>query len=113
LRLLLSIAAAQGFEILQLDVKTEFLHGELMEEIYVRHPPGYGDGTGRVWRLKKVFIWVKTSSACLACKIEGSIQLCGFISVAFGHLRIQWGHRWFATFMLLLMWMMFCLLVLH
>ena len=38
LRIILSIAATEDLEIMQLDVKTAFLHGELQEDIYMKQP---------------------------------------------------------------------------
>ena len=35
LRFMLGIVAANNFELIQLDVKTTFLHGDLQEEIYM------------------------------------------------------------------------------
>lgn len=40
-RLLINLAAANGWEIHHLDVKTAFLHGELKETIYVSQPEGF------------------------------------------------------------------------
>jgi hypothetical protein len=77
LRLLLSIAAAQDLKILQLDVKTAFLHGELMEEIYVRQPPGYGDGTVRVWRLKKSLYGLKQAARAWHAKLKEAFSSVG------------------------------------
>jgi hypothetical protein len=82
LRLLLSIAAAQDLEILQLDVKAAFLHGELSEEIYVRQPPGYGDGSGRVWRLQKSLYGLKQAARAWHAKLKAA-----FHSVALFPLR--------------------------
>ena len=41
LRVLLSVAAANDFELIQLDVKTAFLYGDLDEKLYVRQPEGF------------------------------------------------------------------------
>lgn len=40
-RLLINLAAANGWEIHHLDVKTAFLHGELKETVYVSQPEGF------------------------------------------------------------------------
>ena len=37
----LSIAASMDLEVKQLDVKTTFLHGDLVEEIYMQQPKGF------------------------------------------------------------------------
>ncbi|KAJ0577616.1 putative RNA-directed DNA polymerase [Helianthus annuus] len=41
IRLLLSLAAKEGWELHHLDVKSAFLHGELKEEVYVVQPEGF------------------------------------------------------------------------
>jgi hypothetical protein len=37
----LSIAAAKGWEVNQMDVKNSFLHGNLSEDIYMEQPQGF------------------------------------------------------------------------
>lgn len=41
IRLIIGVAATNGWEIHHLDVKTAFLHGELKEEVYVQQPEGF------------------------------------------------------------------------
>jgi hypothetical protein len=41
IRVLLSLAASYGLIVHQMDVKTDFLNGELEEEIYMDQPDGF------------------------------------------------------------------------
>nr|GEU76617.1 cation/H(+) antiporter 20 [Tanacetum cinerariifolium] len=45
IRVILSLTACEDYELEQFDVKTEFLHGNLEETIYMRQPPGFEEGT--------------------------------------------------------------------
>ena len=46
LRVLLAIANALDWEIEMMDVKGAYLNSDLKEEIYMRQPDGFDDGTG-------------------------------------------------------------------
>ncbi|CAI7897508.1 unnamed protein product, partial [Closterium sp. NIES-53] len=59
LRLLLAAAAVCGWEVEQMDVKTAFLYGVVDEEIYMKQPEGYDDGSGRICRLNKAIYGLK------------------------------------------------------
>ena len=39
-RIMLAIAASHGWKVIQLDVQTAFLQGEMKEEVYVKQPVG-------------------------------------------------------------------------
>ena len=41
IRLLLALVTQMNMELVQLDVKTVFLHGDLEEEIYMTQPEGF------------------------------------------------------------------------
>ena len=55
IRFLLGIVVAQHLELIELDIKTTFLHGGLEEEIYMEQPKGFikPDQERLVCRLKK------------------------------------------------------------
>ena len=40
-RLLLSMTAMQSWPLYRLDIKNAFLHGDLVEEVYMEQPPGF------------------------------------------------------------------------
>lgn len=47
-RIMLAVAITEDFEIVQFDVKTAFLHGDLDKTIYMEQPNGFEDGTDKV-----------------------------------------------------------------
>lgn len=60
-RVILSLAARNGWTIYQLDVKSAFLHGELNEEVFVAQPRGYEEKghEHKVYKLKKALYDLK------------------------------------------------------
>ena len=54
-RLIIGIAASRGWELHHLDVKTDFLHGELREEVFVSQPEGFivKGSEAKVYKLRK------------------------------------------------------------
>ena len=61
LRFMLGVVTADNLELIQLDVKTTFLHGDLQEEIYMEQPKGFV-ATGQehlVCRLRKSLYGLK------------------------------------------------------
>lgn len=40
-RILFALASQYGWEIHQMDIKNDFLNGDLKEEIYMSHPKGF------------------------------------------------------------------------
>ena len=60
IRVILSIAVNQSWELSQLDVKNAFLYGDLTEQVYMEQPPGYvAQGENRVCFLRKVIYGLK------------------------------------------------------
>ena len=61
-RILLSLVVNFDWELQQYDVKNVFLHGELVEEIYMSIPPGFNGSDGnKVCWLKKALYGLKQS----------------------------------------------------
>ena len=62
LRVLFSMAAAEGLTLYQMDITQAFLHAELGEVVYVRPPPGlYDTSEPVVWQLKKSLYGLRQS----------------------------------------------------
>jgi hypothetical protein len=59
LRLFLAIAAAMDLELCQLDIDTAFLYAPISEDIYIRQPLGFSDGTCKVCNLKRCLYGLK------------------------------------------------------
>jgi hypothetical protein len=59
IRLMLSLALNFDWEVTQMDVKGAYLNGHLEEEVYMRQPDGYQDGTKKVCRLIKTLYGLK------------------------------------------------------
>jgi len=59
LHMAFGIAAINGWDMRQMDVKTAYLNGYLEEEIYMLQPAGFDDGTGRICHLKRSLYGLK------------------------------------------------------
>jgi hypothetical protein len=54
IRAILAVATCKGWNVYELDVKSVFLHRELVEDVYVKQPLGYqNDDISKVYKLKK------------------------------------------------------------
>ena len=63
-RSVLSVAARDKLYLLQFDVSTAFLYGDLEEDIYMIQPEGCDDGSGRVCHLKRSLNGLKQAPRC-------------------------------------------------
>ncbi|GAU13002.1 hypothetical protein TSUD_173010 [Trifolium subterraneum] len=70
IRTILAIAASKGWIVYQLDVKSAFLHGDLVENVYVDQPPGYNKEIGKVYKLRKALYGLKQAPRAWYSKIE-------------------------------------------
>jgi hypothetical protein len=67
----LALAAKEKWIVSQLDVKSAFLHGELVEDIYVDQPLGYKkEGDKKAYKLKKALYGLKQAPRAWYSKIE-------------------------------------------
>eukprot|EP00253_Pinus_taeda_P016572 PITA_16572 len=66
----LAIAAAQRWEVHQMDVKNAFLHGDLSEEIYMEQPHGFIQDSSLVCRLKKSLYSLKQAPRAWYAKMD-------------------------------------------
>ena len=48
LRTMLALVAINGWDMWQMDIKGTYLNGWLKEEIYMKQPAGFDDGSGQV-----------------------------------------------------------------
>lgn len=78
IRILLAIAARQNYNIVQFDIKTAFLYGELNEDIYMKPPPGVTTNSNLVCKLKKSLYGLKQAPRCWNTKFGTFLQTFGF-----------------------------------
>ena len=80
IRLLLAFAAANNFEIHQVDVKSAFLNGKLEESIYMHQPKGFV-AKGKedwVWQLCQTLYGLRQSSHVWYQKLQDALLELGF-----------------------------------
>jgi hypothetical protein len=79
IRLTLSIAAAKGWEVHQMDVKNAFLHDDISKEIYMEQPQGFMQDSSLVCRLKKSLYGLKQAPRAWYAKMESYMLSQNFV----------------------------------
>ena len=78
IRTILSLSAVLDLELLQLDVKTAFLNGEITEELYMDQPSGFKEDNQMVCLLKKSLYGLKQASRAWNLKFNHFLVEYGF-----------------------------------
>lgn len=78
IRYLISIAAQYDLDILQMDVVTAFLQGDLFDKIYMVQPDLYHDGTDKVCELNKPIYGLKQASHEWNKKLSSVLKTAGY-----------------------------------
>ncbi|XP_021742804.1 uncharacterized protein LOC110708891 [Chenopodium quinoa] len=73
-----SLAASKGWELHQLDINNAFLHGNLIEEVYMQVPEGIPNPNGLVRKLKKSLYGLKQASRQWYARLNFELLSLGF-----------------------------------
>ena len=77
-RTLIAVAASCSWTISQMDVKNDFLHGDLHEEVYMQLPPGVDAPPGYVCRLRRALYGLKQAPRAWFERFVSVILAAGF-----------------------------------
>jgi hypothetical protein len=79
-RLLLALAAQEGWLVYHFDVKSAFLNGDLREEVYVIQPPGFVNKgqEHKVYRLKNALYGLRQAPRAWNIKQDNTLKKLGF-----------------------------------
>lgn len=79
IRLILSIAVSAGWSVKHLDVNNAFLHGDLDQEIYMKQPLGFEQGSPNlVCKLNKALYGLKQASRSWFLTVQSVLISLGF-----------------------------------
>ena len=79
LRTLLAFVAAEDLELHQLDIKTAFLNGDIEEDIYLKQPPGYEEGTSNlVCHLQRALYGLRQAPRQWHARLKKELEEIGF-----------------------------------
>jgi hypothetical protein len=79
---LLAVAYVQEWSISQLDVKNDFLNGELREDVYMHPPPGYSVSEGMVCHLRRSLYGLKQAPQSWFQRFASVVTVAGFSTSA-------------------------------
>ncbi|CAG8658362.1 15291_t:CDS:1, partial [Acaulospora colombiana] len=79
IRTCIAVAAINDWDMRQLDIKGAYLNAELEEELYMRQPDGFNDGSGRVCHLRRSLYGLKQAGRVWNKKFHETISKFGFV----------------------------------
>ncbi|KAL3523497.1 hypothetical protein ACH5RR_016331 [Cinchona calisaya] len=81
IRILIAIAAYYDYEIWQMDVKTAFLNGNLLEDVYMTQPEGFvqAENSEKVCKLLRSIYGLKQASRSWNLRFDEAVKEFGFI----------------------------------
>uniref|UniRef100_A0A251VAV7 Putative zinc finger, CCHC-type n=1 Tax=Helianthus annuus TaxID=4232 RepID=A0A251VAV7_HELAN len=81
IRLILAIAAKEGWPVYHLDVKSAFLNGELQEEVYVSQPDGFviAGKERMVYKLHKALYGLRQAPRAWNQRLDKALKRVGFL----------------------------------
>ena len=77
--LALAIAALKQWEVHHMDVKCDFLNGDITEDIYIHQPQGFVSNPYFVCKLKKSLYGLKQAPRACYAKIDGFLLSRNFV----------------------------------
>jgi hypothetical protein len=79
-RVLLAVAAQEGWEVHHMDVKSAFLNGDLQEEVYVEQPAGFvaQGAEHKVLKLKKALYGMRQAPRAWNDKLDSTMLSLDF-----------------------------------
>lgn len=86
-RLLLALAAKNGWEVHHLNVKSAFLNGDLLEEVFVKQPDGFVQENQRhkVYRLLKALYGLRQAPRAWYARLNKCLNSFGFFKCPYEH----------------------------
>src|SRR6185369_1890556 len=93
-RLLLALAAQEGWRVHHMDVKSAFLNGDLREEVYVHQPPKFAipGKEGKVLRLRKALYGLRQAPRAWNAKLDSTLKGMGFEQSPHEAAIYRWGN---------------------
>jgi hypothetical protein len=87
IRLLLALAAEEGWQVHHMNVKTTFLNDDLQEEVYVQQPPGFihSGQEHKVLKLHKALYGLHQAPRAWNLKLDEKLGMLGFVKCTADH----------------------------